>query len=108
MKKETTITVTREDFIEFLATKGIAVPREAKIGGFETWDIDIMFPIVVRWAEMNVSLTALQIEDLQSLAGRGRKIDAIKRVRTWTGLGLKESKDWCEANLTFGPYEPNY
>lgn len=28
---------------------------------------------------------------------RGEKINAIKQIRTETGLGLKEAKDWVEA-----------
>jgi ribosomal protein L7/L12 len=38
-----------------------------------------------------------------ALLGKGRKIEAVKRVREETGLSLKESKDvvdWLEAGQT--------
>src|SRR5262245_19800443 len=34
--------------------------------------------------------------ELRGLVARGQKIEAIKRVRQLTGLGLKESKDYVE------------
>lgn len=50
------------------------------------------------------TLTGLPIEQIDSEFGpvmdfirTGQKIEAIKRVRTFTGLGLKEAKDWVEA-----------
>ena len=36
-------------------------------------------------------------EDVVALWRAGKKIEAIKRYRELTGLGLKESKDACEA-----------
>jgi ribosomal protein L7/L12 len=35
-------------------------------------------------------------EEIQALVAQGKKIDAIKRVREMTGLGLKEAKDYVE------------
>jgi len=35
--------------------------------------------------------------EARRLLGEGRLIDAIKLVRSETGLGLKEAKDLCEA-----------
>jgi hypothetical protein len=35
--------------------------------------------------------------EVLDLLRRGEKIEAIKRVRQWTGLGLKEAKDAVEA-----------
>jgi ribosomal protein L7/L12 len=34
--------------------------------------------------------------DVQVLLAQGKKIEAIKRVRELTGLGLKEAKDYVE------------
>lgn len=35
--------------------------------------------------------------DVQALLAQGQKIEAIKRVRELTGLGLKEAKDYVDA-----------
>jgi ribosomal protein L7/L12 len=40
------------------------------------------------------------LSDIRALLERGNKIEAIKRVRELTGVGLKEAKDyldglWC-------------
>jgi hypothetical protein len=34
--------------------------------------------------------------EIQDLVWDGQKIAAIKAVREWKGLGLKDSKDWVE------------
>jgi hypothetical protein len=34
--------------------------------------------------------------DVQALLAQGKKLEAIKRVRELTGLGLKEAKDYVE------------
>ena len=36
-------------------------------------------------------------EEIRDLLARGKKIQAIKRVRELTGMGLKEAKDYVEA-----------
>ena len=36
-------------------------------------------------------------EDVQLLVARGRKIDAIRRIRELTGMDLKDSKDFIES-----------
>jgi ribosomal protein L7/L12 len=36
-------------------------------------------------------------EEIQDLLARGNKIEAIKRVREATGMGLKEAKEYVEA-----------
>jgi ribosomal protein L7/L12 len=36
-------------------------------------------------------------EEIQDLLARGKKIEAIKRVRAVTGMGLKDAKDYVEA-----------
>lgn len=40
-----------------------------------------------------MTLPADIIQELHRLISEGRKIEAIKRVREFTGAGLKESKD---------------
>lgn len=37
-----------------------------------------------------------QLAEIRAMMVAGQKIDAIKRVRTLTGLGLKEAKDLVE------------
>lgn len=36
-------------------------------------------------------------QEVRELAGRGEKIEAIKRLRDLTGMGLKEAKEFVEA-----------
>jgi ribosomal protein L7/L12 len=62
----------------------------------------------------SVSLTASLEQEVRRLLDRGRKIEAIKRVREVTGAGLKAAKDAVEAvgqGLTpvdaFAPEEPS-
>jgi large subunit ribosomal protein L7/L12 len=40
-----------------------------------------------------------QLDEIRTLMHTGRKIEAIKRVREITGLGLKEAKDLVDAGL---------
>lgn len=42
-------------------------------------------------------MTSEQIDEIRALIRSGRKLEAIKRVRELTGLGLKESKDLVDA-----------
>lgn len=42
-------------------------------------------------------MTREQIDEVRALIHAGRKIEAIKRVREFTGMGLKESKDLVDA-----------
>ena len=44
-----------------------------------------------------------ELAEIRALAARGNKIEAIKRVRQRTGLGLKEAKDFVEALPAAGP-----
>ena len=37
-----------------------------------------------------------QMEDLKKLLAEGRKLEAIKCYREFTGSGLKESKEWVD------------
>ncbi len=39
------------------------------------------------------------IEEIRALAAAGKKIEAIKRLRDLTGMGLKEAKDLVDAGL---------
>lgn len=42
---------------------------------------------------MPADLTPQQREQLAQAVSAGRKIEAIKELRDWTGLGLKDAKD---------------
>lgn len=35
-------------------------------------------------------------QEIQDLVISGQKIEAIKAIREWKGLGLKDSKEWAE------------
>lgn len=39
------------------------------------------------------------LEEIRALALAGKKIEAIKRLRALTGMGLKDAKDLVEAGL---------
>lgn len=43
------------------------------------------------------ALSAAQQETLRTLMLQGKKIPAIKELRAWTAMGLKEAKDYVEA-----------
>jgi ribosomal protein L7/L12 len=45
----------------------------------------------------NSSLSGADLAAIRALLAGGNKIEAIKRVRQLTGLGLKEAKDYVEA-----------
>lgn len=46
-----------------------------------------------------ITIEAAVIAELRALMAAGRKIEAIKRVREETGLGLREAKDFVERGL---------
>ena len=48
-------------------------------------------------AEPLARLTPDQAAEIDEALDRGRKIEAIKLYREWTGLGLKEAKEAIEA-----------
>lgn len=47
----------------------------------------------------NATLQPDALEEIRALAHAGKKIEAIKRLRELTGLGLKEAKDLVDAGL---------
>lgn len=49
--------------------------------------------------QSGIAIEAEVIAELRALMGAGKKIEAIKRVREVTGLGLKEAKDFVEREL---------
>jgi Ribosomal protein L7/L12 C-terminal domain len=44
----------------------------------------------------SVSISDLDRSEISTLLARGNKIEAIKRLRQLTGLGLKEAKDYVD------------
>ena len=66
----------------------IAVPRQPSVAG-RSWE-PAASPAITP------ALPPEILEEVRSLVGRGRKIDAIKRVREVTHLGLGEAKDLVE------------
>ncbi len=67
-----------------------------------------VFVLARRWSDMPAragftpeSLRAEELlapdEEIRDLLAHGKKIQAIKRVRELTGMGLKEAKDYVEA-----------
>jgi ribosomal protein L7/L12 len=53
-------------------------------------------PVDVRYRNAT-EITAAERAELQAILDRGSPIEAIKRVRELTGLGLKEAKDFVDA-----------
>ena len=52
---------------------------------------------------VNTNLAAPDLAEVSALLAGGNKIEAIKRLRELTGLGLKEAKDYVEAMPSGGP-----
>src|SRR5581483_9713301 len=66
-------------YATFLFDQGVAARVRARSGS--------------AWEEEPCGAVARISEELRTLSHAGRKVDAVKRVRALTGLGLKESKD---------------
>lgn len=104
MNKRTTIIFQRHEIEKMLLNQGIKMP--------EAWDMETseMGSLSVWWEEDYLPNTfSLQyvfapekMASLQKLTNGGEWISAIKEVRTLTGWGLKESKDYIEYNFKNG------
>jgi ribosomal protein L7/L12 len=51
----------------------------------------------------SIALSGADLAEISSIVAGGNKIEAIKRVRERTGMGLKEAKDYVEALPAGGP-----
>lgn len=106
MHKQSKITISREEFLELLAEKGLDIPNGVAIrGGTESWASEVDFPIVIQWEEVakprfstSFRFPSLRDAEIRSLTNANKKIEAIKLVRSLTGWGLKEAKDWVDLN----------
>src|SRR5919202_5445909 len=67
-----------------------------------------VFVLARRWSEVPPPKVVMPLspparagrtpdEEIHDLLARGNKIEAIKRVRAVTGMGLKDAKDYVEA-----------
>lgn len=66
----------------------------------------LLFSVFRRWGTMPAATTATSLaqippeldgdEEIRRLVAQGNKIQAIKRVRDLSGLGLKEAKDYVD------------
>jgi ribosomal protein L7/L12 len=66
-------------------------------------------PLEARPADGNTGhgeVPAQPLDDVRALVERGNKIEAIKRVRELTGLGLKEAKDYVESMPAYSAPPP--
>ena len=54
----------------------------------------------------NVSISGSDRSEISAMLAGGNKIEAIKRLRQLTGLGLKEAKDYVEALPPSGTIPP--
>lgn len=109
MHKQTTITITREDFFQMLAEKGMKVPNTqylTVLGGDKDYSTSIDFPIIIKWEEKasvpytrNHKFPKFQDLEICNLAVPGNKIPVIKKVREYTGWSLYEAKEWAEWNF---------
>lgn len=85
------------------------------MGQTESLDIPLPREMSHLWTGNTVTARVVEANTLQELgatadkvdvitaaakwyASRNQKIEAIKIVRQWTACGLKEAKDWVEAN----------
>jgi ribosomal protein L7/L12 len=57
---------------------------------------DYVDSLAASGAGMGVSKAVLEFE-ARELVARGRKVEAIKRVRELSGMGLKEAKDFVDS-----------
>jgi ribosomal protein L7/L12 len=57
-------------------------------------------------ARSNISISEPDRSEISALLARGNKIEAIKRLRQLTGLGLKEAKEYVEAMPRSGTPPP--
>ena len=100
MKKQNTLTITKEDFIQYLASQGVKVPDRAYWhGGNEEWDCH--WPIIIDWDEpLNASVIyAHDFEQAKLMVQSGEWIQAVKYIRNQYGWGLKEAKDYYDMYL---------
>lgn len=75
----------------------------------------LLFSVFRRWGTMPASTTITPLAQIPSkldsdaeirqLIAQGNKIQAIKRVRELTGLGLKEAKDYVDRLPAVAPQE---
>lgn len=72
------------------------IEKISNLGGFSNFpgDDDVMLDPS---NNDDIGLTENQLAEVASLMRSNQKIQAIKLVREWSGMGLAESKDWVEA-----------
>ena len=78
------------------------VEKISNLGGFSfvsSDDADVEFDPS---GSDDIGLAPDQVAEIANLMRSNQKIQAIKLVREWSGMGLAESKDWVEA-LEVGP-----
>jgi ribosomal protein L7/L12 len=66
-------------------------------------DGDSTLPVAPPVAPQAHSIGEAELAEVRALLARDNKIEAIKRVRELTGLGLKEAKDFVDALPSAGP-----
>jgi hypothetical protein len=105
MEKRNTITISKQDILRFLKSEGLNVPDESS---YMNMDEDGMV-IEMHWTEeirpkikhpedalSHFSLMAQR--EIKRAMEDDNRIQAIKAVRSETGMGLKEAKDWVDNN----------
>lgn len=108
MKKNISISITRQDFVEYIKTQGFSIPSDAIINsGPNDWDGPLDFPISIRWTDdsrrvpwsLGVGLSRNTTIEVVAFVKAGKRIEAIKLVRNEQGWSLKETKDWLDNNF---------
>jgi hypothetical protein len=67
---------------------------------------DIVLELAARWPQIFVELHHKATTDLETRTAvyyrmnGGKKIATIKQVRHWTGMGLKDAKEFVEATVS--------
>lgn len=106
--KQIVISITKAEFLQLLAEKGLNVPANTPIrGGSNDWDSDIDFPITIRWEEKGTldqasrsprhpSVSLFHEDAINNLIRNDQIIEAIKYTRATTGWGLAASKEYVD------------
>lgn len=94
MQKQTILTISQNELIEILASRDVIVPICETTMQVRDGVLEISWP-----DRSNLTARSLDTlgESVRLLMQKDEKIPAIKLCRAWTGWGLKEAKDWCEA-----------
>lgn len=110
MRKQTSIILNRSELEGILFGMGVALGPDWEVEGLEDGGISIfwgetIFPTNPLKFPFSLSAKLPQglTDQIRSFCQNSEKIKAIKEVRSFTGWGLRESKDWVDENFPTNP-----